>query len=393
MKLFTSIFALPIMLLSVDAFAISDDDIAEITDRLENLSTDELIDRRELLLAQVETLGEDEYEDGCENEIDDDKDGDIDGDDSDCSAAAALLVNSNSAKLLEISIIEQLLILAGVVLIDNVTEDSTTPPDTVFPVITILGDNPATVELGSSYTDAGATSDGGETVSSSGSVDTNTVGTYTITYSATDAAGNTSTATRTVNVVDTTAPVVTLTGVATVTVELGDDYSELGATATDASGTVTVVTTGIVDTDTVGSYTVTYTSTDASGNAGTATRTVNVVDTTAPVITSSDTFVADENQTAIGTVTASDLQTVTFIVSGTELQITSGGVLTFVVAPDYETKSVYTATVTATDASLNSTTQDITVNVNDVGGIDDDPGTGTGTSTSTGTGTGTGTGT
>ena len=78
-------------------------------------------------------------------------------------------------------------------------------------MLTILGDNPATIELGSTYTDAGATSDGGETVSSSGSVDPNTVGTYTITYSATDAAGNTSTATRTVNVVDTTAPVVTLT--------------------------------------------------------------------------------------------------------------------------------------------------------------------------------------
>ena len=47
-----------------------------------------------------------------------------------------------------------------------------------------------TVELGSTYTDAGATADGGETVTTSGSVDVNTVGTYTITYSATDAAGN-----------------------------------------------------------------------------------------------------------------------------------------------------------------------------------------------------------
>ena len=37
----------------------------------------------------------------------------------------------------------------------------------------------ATVELGSTYTDAGATADGGETVTTSGSVDVNTVGTYT----------------------------------------------------------------------------------------------------------------------------------------------------------------------------------------------------------------------
>ena len=75
------------------------------------------------------------------------------------------------------------------------------PSDTTAPVITVLGDNPASVEQGATYTDAGATADGGETVSSSGTVDTSTVGAYTITYSATDAANNTGTATRTVNVV------------------------------------------------------------------------------------------------------------------------------------------------------------------------------------------------
>ena len=53
-----------------------------------------------------------------------------------------------------------------------------------------------TVEMGSTWTDAGATADGGETVTSSGTVDTSTVGTSTITYSATDAEENTGTATR-----------------------------------------------------------------------------------------------------------------------------------------------------------------------------------------------------
>ena len=42
---------------------------------------------------------------------------------------------------------------------------------------------------------------------------------------------------------------------------------------------------------------------------------------------------------------------VTFTVSGSELSITSAGVLTFASAPDYETKSSYTATVTATDGT------------------------------------------
>ena len=166
-------------------------------------------------------------------------------------------------------------------------------------------------------TDAGATAfdafHGTTSVSTSGVVDTSAVGTYIITYTATDLDNNSATATRTVNVVDTTAPVVTVTGDNPATTELGDTYTDAGATATDASGAVTVVTSGTVDIDTVGSYTLTYTSTDASGNTGTETRTVNVVDTTKPVFTSSSTFVVDENVAAIGNVTATDLDTVTLL--------------------------------------------------------------------------------
>lgn len=66
------------------------------------------------------------------------------------------------------------------------------------PEITVTGDNPATVAVGSSYTDVGATAPD-ETVTSSGTVDTTTVGTYTKTYSA-DTNGNVG-KTRTVNVV------------------------------------------------------------------------------------------------------------------------------------------------------------------------------------------------
>ena len=78
------------------------------------------------------------------------------------------------------------------------------PSDTTKPTITVLGDNPVTVEQGSTYTDAGATAtddvDDTVTVVTSGSVNTATVGEYTITYTATDSAGNVANATRTVNV-------------------------------------------------------------------------------------------------------------------------------------------------------------------------------------------------
>ena len=83
-----------------------------------------------------------------------------------------------------------------------------------------------------------------------------------------------------------------------------------------------------------------------------------------PVITSESTFSVAENQTAIGTVSAIDA--VSYSVSGSELAITAeGGVLTFISAPDYETKSKYTATVTAINGTA-STTQDIVVSITDV---------------------------
>jgi serralysin len=87
-----------------------------------------------------------------------------------------------------------------------------------------------------------------------------------------------------------------------------------------------------------------------------------------PVFTSSSSFSADENQTAIGVVVASDADgdSVTYSASGSDILIDSGtGVITFSSAPDYETKTSFTSTVTATDG-LNSSTQDITIAVNNL---------------------------
>ena len=234
--------------------------------------------------------------------------------------------------------------------------------DTTAPVITITGDNPVTVELGASYTDAGATaSDLSGTnlviaVTSTSTVDTSAVGSYTVTYSATDASNNTGTATRAVNVVDTTAPVITVTSANPATVELGASYTDAGATATDLSGAITVTSTSTVDTSTVGSYTVTYSATDAAGNAATqVTRTVNVVDTTAPVIT----------------VTSANPATVELGASYTDAGATAtdlSGAITVTSTSTVDTSTVgsYTVTYSATDAAGNAATQVTrTVNVVD----------------------------
>ncbi len=87
------------------------------------------------------------------------------------------------------------------------------------------------------------------------------------------------------------------------------------------------------------------------------------------MFTSSASFTAVENQTAIGTVTATDIDSddaaISFSVSGDDLEITSAGVLSFASAPDYETNPSYSATITATDGS-NQSEQIVTVAVTDV---------------------------
>ncbi len=77
---------------------------------------------------------------------------------------------------------------------------------------------------------------------------------------------------------DVGAPVITLTGTGTIDVNLGDVYTDAGATATDEEdGTITPTVTGTVNTDKVGSYTLTYKAVDAAGNeAAVVTRIVNV---------------------------------------------------------------------------------------------------------------------
>lgn len=173
------------------------------------------------------------------------------------------------------------------------TFTSTTLADTAPPVISLTGGN-QTIEQGQTWVEPGYeaidNADGDISVTGvvvTGSVDTSTVGTYVLTYTATDASGNQASTTRTVTVTefvpeDTVKPVITLSG-GNQTLTAGDTWVDPGYSATDntdgnLTGSVTV--TGSVNTANAGTYTLTYSVTDAAGNTGTATRTVTVLPAT-----------------------------------------------------------------------------------------------------------------
>jgi hypothetical protein len=73
-------------------------------------------------------------------------------------------------------------------------------------------------------------------------------------------------------------PVITLTGEATINLNVGDPYTEQGATATDDVDTsVDVIISGLVDTTTAGAYTITYNAKDIADNSAVEIiRTINV---------------------------------------------------------------------------------------------------------------------
>ena len=150
------------------------------------------------------------------------------------------------------------------------------------PYITLNGSATINHEQATSYIDAGATAtdviDESVTVTITGSVDSDTAGVYSLSYSATDSEGNVSRILiRTVTVADTIAPVITLVGDDAVEVKLDSTYTDAGASATDTvDGSVDVITTGSVDTSAAGAYTFTYTATDTAGNKASQTRTVTV---------------------------------------------------------------------------------------------------------------------
>ncbi len=167
--------------------------------------------------------------------------------------------------------------------------------DTEIPVITILGDANASHEAGVVYVDANAT--WSDNLDGNGSIDINSTqggvnpyrqDVYYITYSHTDSSGNVAELeTRKITVADTTSPVIALEGNATYSHEAGELYVDPGAVWSDIlDGNGTLEANGTVLPNVLGDYNVSYSKTDATGNVATEViRTVQVVDTTSPVLT------------------------------------------------------------------------------------------------------------
>jgi hypothetical protein len=173
----------------------------------------------------------------------------------------------------------------------TVTVNDNTPPTVTAPApITISADAncQAAVPNVTSTATAGDNCGGSVTLTQSPAAGTLVgLGPHAITITATDTAGNTSTATQTVTVLDNTPPVITLNGPGTITLEVHTPFVDPGATANDnCAGSVPVSVLGAVNVNVVGTYSLTYSATDASGNhAAPVIRTVIVQDTTVPTIT------------------------------------------------------------------------------------------------------------
>ncbi|MCG8487365.1 MAG: HYR domain-containing protein, partial [Chromatiales bacterium] len=182
-------------------------------------------------------------------------------------------------------------------------------------------------------------------------------GTTVVTWTATDANGNSSSATQNVTVaipVDTTPPVVTAP--ADVTVEATAFLTPVNLGSATAIDDVDGVLNPIPDQAgpfAVGTHRITWSATDSAGNTGSATQTVIVQDTTAPLITAPTDI----------SVEATDLQTPVVLGSATATDLVDGALDPVADQTGPFGVGVHTVTWSVTDSAGNSSsaTQSVTV--------------------------------
>jgi methionine-rich copper-binding protein CopC len=202
------------------------------------------------------------------------------------------------------------------------------------------------------------------------SIPNDKAGKYTVTYTTTDADGNTVTKDATISVRSNDKPVITAPNQ---DYKVGDSIDPLkNVTASDKeNGTTKVTVAKIVDqdgkvidsipNDKAGKYTVTYTTTDADGNTVTKDATISVRSNDKPVITApNQDYKVGDSIDPLKNVTASDKENGTTKVTVAKIVDQDGKVIDSI--PN-DKAGKYTVTYTTTDADGNTVTKDATISV------------------------------
>lgn len=155
--------------------------------------------------------------------------------------------------------------------------------DNVAPVINLVGNCEIAIEINTIFNDPGySCSDNFDktcNVVVNGSVDVSKLGKYTLEYNAIDSSGNSAVSLkRIVNVVDTTAPVLSLIGDSILYYGLNQEYEELGYNVSDNSNEDINVNVDISNLDVTisGTYDIIYSACDSSKNCTSLIRKVKV---------------------------------------------------------------------------------------------------------------------
>ena len=208
------------------------------------------------------------------------------------------------------------------------------------------------------------------------------LGSTTVTWTVTDAAGNSSTCTQIVTVEDTEAPVIACPIDVVVSSDAGSCDADalgvvLGTPITNDNCTVATVTNDAPSTYPLGNTTVTWTVTDAAGLTATCTQMVTVMDTENPTITcpidvtvSADAGICDASAVVLGTPVTADNCTIASVTNDAPLTFPLGNTtVTWTVTDDAGNMATCTQVVTVedTEAPMIVCPSDVTVSAS--GGI------------------------
>ena len=241
------------------------------------------------------------------------------------------------------------------------------------PVITINPPNPYNIPLGGSYDEFGASALSSDneilavSIQTPDNLSTTTIRSFDVLYSATDSSNRTTTATRTVNVIDNIKPTLFFTNPGSsqngesITWEVNTTYVDPGGVeANDNYDTsFNIIKSEFVNTSLLGEGTVYFDLTDSSGNsADRLIRVVDIVDTTPPTITlsgsSTETIIRGDSFIDVGVIVSDNYDNSTQITIIETIRNSNNEIVSSVNTNVIDT---YTITYSAVDTSGNEVIQ------------------------------------